>query len=148
MLREGDVQQFINIPIDKASAPPLTPATTSLPPSSPSSPATPHHPFSRPTSEGVTLQHWIYDLQKNSWYLNEKTIRYESVVTTILTISSRKRKLMELAEKVHASWVNLMLHLGLVISQMNSESQSKTSSNLNRLVVATGLAEVVSGITF
>lgn len=108
----------------------------------------PRHPFSRPETETITLQHWIYDLQKNAWYLNEKTIRYEISITTILTMNSRKRKLIEMTETVYTSWVNLMLHLGLVLAQMNSESQFKTSTDLNRLVVATGLSEVVSGNHF
>jgi hypothetical protein len=133
---------FFDTPIERATAPPATPAQGLQSASSP----IPRHPFSRPiSSEQVTLKHWIYDLQKNSWFLNEKTIRYESIVTTILSQGSRQRKLQELITAVHNSWVNLMLHLGLVISQQNSDSQLKISTDLNKLVVATGLAEVVSG---
>ena len=77
--------------------------------------------------------------------MNEKTIRYESLVTSILSQGTRQRKILELSATVHNSWVNLMLHLGLVISQQNADSQLKISTDLNKLVVATGLAEVVSG---
>jgi TPR repeat protein len=92
----------------------------------------------------VTIRHWLYDLQKNAWLFNEKTIRYEAVSTTILNINSRRKKLFEMGMELHSSWVNLMLHLGLVISQKTSVSQESTSKNLNKLVVATGLSDVMN----
>jgi hypothetical protein len=101
------------------------------------------HPYQRPEMSEVTIRHWLYDLQKNAWLFNEKTIRYELASTTILNIGSRKKKLFEMGMELHSSWVNLLLHLGLVISQQNSKNQQSTSKNLNKLVVATGLSEVL-----
>ncbi len=138
--RRLDLHAYLGIAIDKATAPPMTPAQN-LDPTSPAM----KHPFTRPEAEHVTLLHWIYDLQKHTWFLNEKSIRYEALVTTILTQTSRKRKLYDLGQIVHTSWVNLMLHLSLVIAQQNAESQTKTSNELGKLVVATGLVDIVSG---
>ncbi|KAJ3334637.1 hypothetical protein HDU91_002624 [Kappamyces sp. JEL0680] len=143
VVRRKDVENYFIVPIQQASLPPATPAQ----PLDPSSPAI-HHPYTRPeSSESVTLKHWIYDLQKNLWIFNEKTLRYESTVTTLLTQGSRRRKLVDLGVEAHTSWVNLMLHLGLVISQHNSESQQQTAADLNKLVIATGLTDVVLGET-
>lgn len=84
----------MDIPIERATAPPKTPVAEDI--SSPSL----QHPFMRPQEEQVTLKHWIYDLQKNSWLFNEKTLRYENIVTTILTQGARRRKLQDLGIEV------------------------------------------------
>jgi hypothetical protein len=135
------LETFQDTVIQVGQAPPKTPLVA--PPTDPAASPTVQHPFVKPESGQVTIKHWLYDLQKNIWHLNEKTLRYENFPTTFLTQSSRRRRLLELGMEVHTSWVNLMLHLGLVISQQTSESQKTTSKNLNKLVVATGMTEVL-----
>lgn len=127
--------------IKMATAPPKTPAFN-MSSSSPDQP----HPFMRPESGKVTIKHWIYDLQKNSWLFNEKTIRYESSITTLLTQAARKRKLLDLGMEIHTSWVNLMLHLGLVIAQEAAEQQTATAGQVTNLAVATGMTDVIADL--
>ena len=134
----------MDTPIEQGRAPPTTPGVA-LRDSSPVI----QHPYKRPSNwfsdseEKITLMHWVYDLQKNTWIFNEKTLRYENIITTILSQAQRKRKLFDLGMDVHTSWVNLMLHLGLVVAQQNNQAQTQTSTNLNKLVVATGMAESI-----
>ena len=125
--------------IKMATAPPKTPALSMS--SSPDQ----AHPFMRPEGK-VTIKHWIYDLQKNAWLFNEKTIRYEASITTLLTQAARRRKLLELGMEIHTSWVNLMLHLGLVIAQEAAEQQTATAGKVTNLAVATGMTDVISDL--
>ncbi|KAI8896846.1 hypothetical protein BC833DRAFT_78085 [Globomyces pollinis-pini] len=62
-------------------------------------------------------------------------------MTSILNQNSRKKKLAELVNSVHKSWVNLMLNLNLVIQQEQKSNQANTSDNLTKLAVATGLTD-------
>jgi hypothetical protein len=140
------VERFLDTPIEQGRAPPKTPGTA-IRDTSPSPVI--QHPYKRPSNwfgdseEKITLMHWVYDLQKHAWIFNEKTLRYENIITTILSQAQRKRKLFDLGMDIHTSWVNLMLHLGLVIAQQNNTAQIQTSTNLNKLVVATGMAESI-----
>lgn len=141
MFRKKDVELFLDVPIIKAKAPPMTPLVAA----DLTSPIS-QHPFTRPDEEVITLKHWIYDLQKNTWIFNQKTIRYESLVTTLITQGIRRRKLIELGMDLHSSWVNLMLHLGLVVSQETNMQQKTTSKNLNKLFIATGMTDVLTDL--
>jgi hypothetical protein len=101
-----------------------------------------NHPYTRPETGIVTIRHWIYDLQKNLWLLNEKTIRYEN--TTIFIKDTKKRKLQEMGLEVQQSWVNILLHLSMAKSQISKSEQTKTKLDLKNLAVVTGMTEVLN----
>ncbi|KAJ3311368.1 hypothetical protein HDV04_004093 [Boothiomyces sp. JEL0838] len=139
--RQEDLVMHCNSEIMSGQLPPKTPAMKlKLDAETPSTPAA-HHPFTRPDSSQVTLEHWIYDLQKNVWLMNDKCLRYENSNTTILNSNSRKRKLIDLNVEVNTSWVNLMLNLGNILAQEQDSKQKTTSANLNKLAVATGITD-------
>ncbi|KAJ3270473.1 hypothetical protein HDV01_007780 [Terramyces sp. JEL0728] len=137
--RQEDIEIHSNSEISQL--PPKTPGIKlKLEVETPSSPPS-QHPFTRPDSTLATLEHWIYDFQKNIWLMNDKCLRYENSNTTILNSNSRKRKLTDLNVEVNTSWVNLMLNLGNILSQEQDTKQKTTSANLNKLAVATGITD-------
>jgi hypothetical protein len=88
------------------------------------------------------LRHWVYDLQKNIWLMNEKTLQYENSINLFNKVAKR-RKLIEMGLDLHSSWVNLLLHLGMAKAQSSNTDHIKTQKTLKNLAVATGMTEVL-----
>ena len=101
------------------------------------------HPFSKPEAGDVTLRLWIYEIQKNAWLFNEKTLQYEYTTTNLLNQNSRRKKLIAMGEQVYGSWVKVMLNLGLVLNQMQGNRQRITERHVDNLVLATGFEDII-----
>lgn len=137
--RKKDIDERLDVKIFKAHAPPPTPAVTIGPNDSP----TMQHPFSKPEAGDVTLRLWIYEIQKNAWLFNEKTLQYEYTTTNLLNQNSRRKKLIAMGEQVYGSWVKVMLNLGLVLNQMQGNRQRITERHVDNLVLATGFEDII-----
>jgi hypothetical protein len=127
----------------------LTNPTLSLPPSSalPSpalSPETPSlkNPYIRPqtqSQESVSLETWIYYLQKELWYFHNRCQKYSlTQKPNSLQLILRRRKLNALGNEMRTAWLNLMLYVGIAQSQKHIQVEKSLRLNLKRLAVATG----------
>ena len=137
---KNDIDDRIDIKIFKAHAPPPTPAVTV--PAGPNESPTMQHPFAKPEAGDVTLRLWVYEIQKNAWLFNEKTLQYEYSTTNLLNQNNRRKKLIILGEQVYASWVKVMLNLGLLLNQLQSNRQRITERHVDNLVLATGFEDI------
>jgi hypothetical protein len=129
--RQEDLDEHLYLPIQIAN-PPLSPVATS-----PDS----LHPFVKPGNEFVTLEHWLYHLQKTVWIMNEKCRRY--IVHPFNTLNSimRKPKLLKMGFEVRNTWVHLMLYLGVAIAEKHTKMQQTTVQSIRNLAVVTGAGD-------
>jgi TPR repeat protein len=139
--RKSDLKDVMHLPLQQASYPPPSAVATIPDPRSPLL----RHPYVKPTTDYVTLEHWLYHLQKHgtcnlttAWLINAKCDRYLNIKMNPLNMLTRRPKLIEMGFNVRNAWVYLMLYLSTAISEKQSKVSKNIGNNLNKLAVATG----------
>ncbi|KAI8909549.1 hypothetical protein EDD86DRAFT_205691 [Gorgonomyces haynaldii] len=134
LARQQELEELMDQPLQMATMPPKTTLETKFPDESPIL----VHPYQRPQQEYVTLEHWLYQLQKHAWMLHEKTQKYTISPINVLNMVYRRRKLVEFTFQIRNAWVYLMLYLGMAIADKHTRLAQDANKNLNKLAVATG----------
>ncbi|KAH9246167.1 hypothetical protein BASA81_016308 [Batrachochytrium salamandrivorans] len=96
---------------------------------------------SSPTSTAHIIYNWLYEIQKVAWVLNEKIKKYQRTPLIGLSTGYHRRKIIDFCTRIRASWVELILELGIALAQSNSINTCQVAQNITKLAIATGMPD-------
>jgi hypothetical protein len=132
-----NIEAAMHVALTKAAFPPSS-ALNQTPTMSSDSPVT-KHPYIRPSNQKVTLELWLYHVQKQLWHFHNRCQRYSSTLKpNSLQLILRRRKLITSGLEIRTVWLNFMLYVGIAQSERHTETEKSLVINLKRLAVATG----------
>ncbi|KAL2913983.1 hypothetical protein HK105_206421 [Polyrhizophydium stewartii] len=108
---------------------------------SPSASPTGPLPFQRAplaASTPALITHWLYEMQKGAWLLNEKLKKYLAQPSAALMLSYHTRKIVDFGLAIRSAWVQLLLQVSIAMSDANAETAAGAHAKVDRLAVATG----------